>query len=108
MRLANPADFLAQSPGSDPQVSPSHVVNRRRRTPIRATQGTVRAMRLVRRAAVWKFGRGKTKMEYRNGRWVIHLYNYSGQACGLYLAYDVKPGIDHTGVDFQLIPARRI
>lgn len=87
------------------QVAHATIIPRKRRSPIRATQGTVRAMRLVRRAAVAKFGRGKTKLEYRQGRWVVHLYNFSGDAVGLYVAYDAVPGVDNTGVDFQLVPA---
>lgn len=62
-------------------------------------------MRRVRQAAVAKFGRGKTKLEYRQGRWVVHLYNYHGEPVGLYLAYDAPGGgVEGFGVDFQLVP----
>lgn len=116
VRLFNPADLLAlpakskNNPVLPETANPAmqgRAVPRKRLSPIRATQGTVRAMRLVRSAAVAKFGRGKTKLEYRQGRWVVHLYNYSGDAVGLYLAYDTVPGVEGTGIDFQIVPAAR-
>lgn len=60
-------------------------------------------MRLVRKAAVAKFGRGKTVLQYRSGRWVVFLHDYSGQPAGIFASFDTKTGVAGTGIDFYQI-----
>lgn len=105
LRLFNPAEFI----GSSPRLLSSGVRSRKpRQSAIRSTQATVRAMRLVRKAAVAKFGRGKAELHYAGGRWVVRLHDYQGVPVGVYSAYDTSPGVDGTGIDFLLMTGGRL
>ncbi len=70
---------------------------------VRANHATERAKRLVRKAAVARFGRGKTRLDYRFGYWFVTVYNVDDDVVAQFVAIDRSPGVARTGVDF--IPA---
>lgn len=71
---------------------------------VRATHATVRAQRLVRKAAVARFGRGKTQLDYRFGYWFVTVYNVDGDVAAQFVAIDRAPGVARTGVEFVPAP----
>lgn len=108
MRLFNPADVFSAFPASpaEPKGGEPFTVSNEvqlRQSPIRATHGTVRAQRLIRKIAVQLFGRGKTRLEYRHAHWFVHVVNEYGEIEASFVAIDKMPGMFDTGID--LIPA---
>lgn len=72
-------------------------------SPVRATHGTERARRLIRKIAVALYGRGKTVLEYRYGHWFVNVHGPDGFAVASFVAVDRQPGMFNTGID--LVPA---
>lgn len=68
-----------------------------------SASNTKAAERKVRSAAAAKFGRGKADVFFEHGSWFARVDDKRRGTEATYSAQDYRPGIDGTGIDFELL-----